>query len=75
MRVLSLVFSFLVTVSLATVALSYLERRVGEHRIYVQDDWVSSPDPEPYRSYSYLANTISDTTVSAAIDPDPDVRR
>jgi hypothetical protein len=61
MRILSLVFSFLVTVSLATVALIYLERRVGQHRIYVQDEWLSSPDQKAYRSYGASENTSPDT--------------
>jgi hypothetical protein len=56
MRILSLVFSFLVTVSLVTVALTYLERRVGQHRIYVQDDWLSSSDQKSYQDSGYLGN-------------------
>jgi hypothetical protein len=44
MRVLSLVFSFLLTVSLAVAALTYLEDRIGQNRIYVQDAWLSSGD-------------------------------
>jgi hypothetical protein len=42
MRILSLVFSFLITAFLATLTLIYLERRVGQQRIYVQDEWLSS---------------------------------
>jgi hypothetical protein len=42
MRILSLVFSFLITALLATLALAYLEHRVGQQRIYVQDEWLSS---------------------------------
>ena len=44
MRKLSLAFSFLVAVTLAAVVLLYLERRIGEHRIYVQDEWLASAD-------------------------------
>jgi hypothetical protein len=44
MRLLSLVLSFLLTVSLVTAGLAYLEQRVGEHRIHVQDEWLSSSD-------------------------------
>jgi hypothetical protein len=74
MRILSLVFSFLLAVSLAAVALIYLERRVGQQRIYVQDDWVSSPDQEAYHSYGYLGYTNPDSAGSgsahlAGLDP------
>jgi|tagenome__1003787_1003787.scaffolds.fasta_scaffold12273629_1 hypothetical protein len=44
MRLLSLVLSFLLTVSLVTAGLVYLEQHVGEHRIQVQDQWLSSGD-------------------------------
>jgi hypothetical protein len=44
MRILSLVFSFLFTVSLGTVALVYLEDRIGQNRIQVQNQWRSSSD-------------------------------
>jgi hypothetical protein len=44
MRILSLVVSFLVMVSLATATLFYLEQRVGQSRIQVQAEWLSSPD-------------------------------
>jgi hypothetical protein len=42
MRILGLIFSFLLTVSLATLALIYLEQRAGQQRIAVQDEWLSS---------------------------------
>jgi hypothetical protein len=71
MRILSLVLSFLVTVSLAAVALIYLERRVGQHRIYVQDEWLSSPDQRAYRNYGDLENTSSDTARIALGDSLP----
>ena len=52
MRVLSLVFSFVVTVLLAGGALIYLEGRIGQQRILVQDEWLSSADQQQaYRSY------------------------
>ncbi|HET6837294.1 MAG TPA: hypothetical protein VFH24_04570 [Gemmatimonadales bacterium] len=52
MRVLSLVFSLVVTLSLGGAALIYLEDRIGQHRIQVQDEWLSSPDQQQaYRSY------------------------
>jgi hypothetical protein len=65
MRIVSLVFSFLVTVSLATAALTYLERRIGQQRIYVQDAWLSSPDQK----------ALPDTARIAMGNPDPYYRR
>jgi hypothetical protein len=62
MRILSLVFSLVVTVSLAAAALIYLENRVGQQRIYVQDEWLSTSDQQAYRSYGELGNSESDTT-------------
>jgi len=55
MRILSLVFSFLVTVSLAAVALTYLEGRIGQHRIYVQDEWLSSSDQSAFPDTARIA--------------------
>jgi hypothetical protein len=56
MRVLSLVVSFLVMFSLATATLFYLEQRVGQSRIQVRNEWLSSADqpvaePAAYKSY------------------------
>jgi hypothetical protein len=56
MRILSLVISFLVMVSLAGATLFYLEQRVGQSRIQVQDEWLSSvdelaPEAPAYQSY------------------------
>jgi hypothetical protein len=56
MRILSLVISFLVMISLAGATLFYLEQRVGQSAIQVQDEWLSSADePVPeaagYQSY------------------------
>ena len=51
MRILSLVFSFLIAVSLAAAALTYLEYRVGKNRIQVQEAWISSSDEQGYRAY------------------------
>jgi len=57
MRILSLVVSFLVMVSLVTATLFYLEQRVGQSRIQVQNEWLSSADesapeqPAGYQSY------------------------
>ena len=72
MRMLSLVFSFLVTASLAAVALIYLENRVGQQRIQVQDHWISSPDQQAYRSYGALETTDPDT---AGITPGDSIPR
>ena len=54
MRVLSLVFSLLFTLLLGTLVLTYLERRVGEQRIYVQEAWLSAPDQQAYHSYGQV---------------------
>jgi hypothetical protein len=56
MRMLSLVVSFLLMVSLATLTLFYLEQRVGQNRVQVRNEWLSSNDepveqPAAYRSY------------------------
>ncbi|HEX6434362.1 MAG TPA: hypothetical protein VFZ87_08955 [Gemmatimonadales bacterium] len=51
MRVLSLVFSLVATLSLGGAALFYLEGRIGQHRIQVQDEWLSSPEQQAYRAY------------------------
>jgi hypothetical protein len=60
MRLVSLVFSLVVTVSLAGAALTYLESRIGQHRIPVQDEWLSSPEQQAYQAYgdSELPDTI-----------------
>jgi hypothetical protein len=68
MRILSLYLSFLITVSLATAALTYLADRIGQQRIYVQDEWLSSPDQTAYRSYGALENTSRDTARVAFAD-------
>ena len=51
MRILSLVFSFLLTAWLATLALNYASDRVGERRTIVQESWLDSSEPMAYRSY------------------------
>jgi hypothetical protein len=67
MRILSLVFSFLLTVSLAAVALTYLEGRIGQHRIYVQDEWLSSPDQTSYPDTAWIAMGDPDTLPPALV--------
>ena len=42
MRILSVVLSFAVAMSLAGAGLTYLVNRIGEQRIQVQDSWISS---------------------------------
>ena len=42
MRILSVVLSFAVAMSLAGAGLTYLVNRIGEQRIVVQDSWISS---------------------------------
>jgi hypothetical protein len=51
MRIVSLVFSFLVTVSLTAMALTYLPRYVGQQRIHVQGR-LASTNPDTARSIS-----------------------
>jgi hypothetical protein len=61
LRILSLVFSLVVAVALAVVALIYLGQRVGQQRIYVQDGRPSSDDVKAYRGYGDLEQTSPDT--------------
>jgi hypothetical protein len=54
MRILGLVFSFLVTVLLATLAFNYASARVATNRIAVQESWMSSSEaaePAGYQAY------------------------
>ena len=51
MRILSVVLSFVVAMSLAGAGLSYLVNRIGEKRIQVQDSWISSGEEKGYRAY------------------------
>jgi hypothetical protein len=51
MRRVSLVFSIVVTVSLGGAALAYLENRIGQHRIPVQDEWLSAPEQQAFKAY------------------------
>ena len=50
-RILSLVFSFLVTALLATLAFTYVSSRVGESRIVVEAAWLGPTEPQAYRAY------------------------
>ena len=60
-RKLSLILSFFVTVSLGGAALMYLEQRVGQNRIQVQDEWLSSTDQRAYHSYGQVVSIDADT--------------
>ena len=42
MRTLSLVFSFILTASLVILGLAFLEDQVGQQRVIVKDEWLSS---------------------------------
>jgi hypothetical protein len=66
MRVLTLVFSLLFTLLLGTLVLTYLERRVGEQRIYVQDHWLSS-EGQAYRTYGESEPADQDTAPRTAL--------
>ena len=71
MRIVGLVFSFLVTVSLAVMVLTYLSDYVGRQRIYVQGGSDSSPDPQPYQSYASQGNSNRDTAQASSEESDP----
>ena len=75
MRILSLVCSFLVTVSLTAMALTYVPGYLGEDRIYVQGRPDSTPDPKPYHAYGSLGNTDPDTARAANDELDPNHQR
>jgi hypothetical protein len=65
MRILSVVLSLLVTASLAFVAVSYLEERVGQTRIAVQDSWTGADEPQGYQGYGQTASVVADRDSSA----------
>jgi hypothetical protein len=69
MRVVGLVFSLLVTVSLTAMALTYVPDYVGQQRIRVQGSSDSFPGPKPYHSYGSRGNTNPDTAQTAKSDP------
>jgi hypothetical protein len=50
-RILSLILSFLLTATLATATLIYLERHIGQQKIQVQGHWLTSPEGHAYRGY------------------------
>ena len=63
MRILSVVLSFVVAMSLAGTGLAYLVNRIGEQRIKVQDSWISSGEEKGYRAYGDVATVNADSSV------------
>ncbi|MFL5449939.1 MAG: hypothetical protein ACJ8A6_06835 [Gemmatimonadales bacterium] len=61
MRILSVVLSFVVALSLAGAGLTYLVNRIGEQRIKVQDSWISSGEEKGYRAYGDVAAVNADS--------------
>jgi len=68
MRILSVVLSFVLAVSLAVAGLTYLAHRIGEQRIAVQDSWISSGEEKGYRAYG--AGSALDSIANDAADRD-----
>ncbi len=63
MRILSVVLSFAVAMSLAGAGLTYLVNRIGEQRIQVQDSWISSGEEKGYRAYGDVATVNADSNL------------
>ena len=68
MRILSVVLSFVVAMSLAGAGLSYLVNRIGEQRIRVQDSWISTGEETGYRAYGVAAVNADSNLIVAAGD-------
>jgi hypothetical protein len=66
MRLLSLALSFVLAVSVVTVAVGYVADRVGQSRIEVQDGWISSSEPEAYQAYGQVASRELDSLRSTS---------
>jgi hypothetical protein len=75
MRILSLVFSVVVTAWLVTAVLTYLGDRIGQNRILVQESWIDSSEPGAYRSYGQVASTEPDSLTETTPDLDTLARR
>ena len=71
MRIIVLVFSFVATLSLAALALTYVPSYLGQQRIYVQGRPGFSSEHQPYHSYGHLGHTNPDTAGTATGDLDP----
>jgi hypothetical protein len=65
MRIMGLVFSFMVTLSLTALALTYVPAYVGQNRIYVQSPADSTSDHQAYQSYGFSANASADSSLAA----------
>jgi hypothetical protein len=70
MRILSVVLSFVLAVSVAGAGLTYLAHRIGEQRITVQDSWISSGEEKGYRAYGDVAGSELDSIAIDAADRD-----
>lgn len=70
MRILGLVLSFTVTISLTALALTYVPTYVGQSRIYVQGSEDSTSAHQPYHSYGSSDSASRDST-PASHEPDP----
>jgi hypothetical protein len=70
MRILSVVLSLVLAVSLAGAGLTYLAHRIGEQRIAVQDSWISSPEEKGYRAYGDVPGSELDSIAIDAADRD-----
>ncbi len=74
MRILGLVFSFTVTLSLTALALTYVPAYVGQSRIYVEGLEDSTSNPQPYHSYGSSDSTSLDSTPGSP-ESDPNHQR
>lgn len=70
MRIMGLVFSFTVTLSLTALALTYVPAYVGQSRIHVQGPEDSTAVHQPYHSYGSSDSASLDST-PAGPEPDP----
>ncbi|HZN99184.1 MAG TPA: hypothetical protein VFB61_15730 [Gemmatimonadales bacterium] len=70
MRIMALVFSFTVTLSLTALALTYVPAYVGQSRIYVQGSEDSTSVHQAYHSYG-SSDSASRDSAPASPEPDP----
>jgi hypothetical protein len=52
MRILNLVFSFLVTLAVTVLALAYVPRHVGRQRVYLDPPGIAIPDTAAAKNLS-----------------------
>jgi hypothetical protein len=71
MRILGLVLTLLVTLSMAAAALTYVQDYTGQNRIYFDGHRPSSPGHGPYSNSRYRRDTTPDIgrTVRGNLDP------